>query len=184
MCNECFLGNVAWDASRTYDTLGPCDGKPVVLVHGALIGRQCLIHEARALADVGFRCAHAPSCTTHTSCLAHACPPSWPPQQHGTHPLLLCGAPTLARRVIVPDLPAHGALFRQRPLTLDSAVATLHSVIQQEVPGKKVGACHAADGTPALVRGAAQTQRPPERPPRCLAAAPCTPLPPTHTRRW
>jgi hypothetical protein len=55
-CNACFLKNVAWDSSRTYDVLGPADGKPVVLVHGALIGRQCLVLEARALADAGFRC--------------------------------------------------------------------------------------------------------------------------------
>jgi hypothetical protein len=56
-CNGCFLKNVAWDSSRTYDVLGPADGRPVVLVHGALIGRQCLVLEARALADAGFRCA-------------------------------------------------------------------------------------------------------------------------------
>lgn len=56
-CNACFLKNVAWDSSRTFDVLGPADGKPVVLVHGALIGRQCLVLEARALADAGFRCA-------------------------------------------------------------------------------------------------------------------------------
>jgi hypothetical protein len=62
-CNACFLKNVAWDSSRTYDVLGPADGKPVVLVHGALIGRQCLVLEARALADAGFRCAHQQAIT-------------------------------------------------------------------------------------------------------------------------
>lgn len=56
-CNECFLQNVAWDSSRTYDVFGPADGKPVVLVHGALIGRQCMVLEAKALAEAGYRYA-------------------------------------------------------------------------------------------------------------------------------
>lgn len=55
-CNTCFLKNVAWDATRTHDVLGPADGTLVVLVHGALVGRQCLVLEARALAEAGFRC--------------------------------------------------------------------------------------------------------------------------------
>lgn len=42
-------------------------------------------------------------------------------------------------RVIVPDLPAHGARFKETPLTLDNAVSTLHEVIQQEAQGQKVG---------------------------------------------
>jgi len=54
-CNECFLKNVAWDSTRTYDVLGPAHGKPVVLVHGALVGRHCLVLEARHLAAAGFR---------------------------------------------------------------------------------------------------------------------------------
>uniref|UniRef100_A0A383VKF6 AB hydrolase-1 domain-containing protein n=1 Tax=Tetradesmus obliquus TaxID=3088 RepID=A0A383VKF6_TETOB len=94
-CNACFLKNVAWDSSRTFDVLGPADGKPVVLVHGALIGRQCLVLEARALADAGFR-------------------------------------------VILPDLPAHGARFKETPLTLDNALSTLKDVISKEAPGQKV----------------------------------------------
>jgi len=40
-------------------------------------------------------------------------------------------------RVILPDLPAHGARFKEA-LSLGSAVATLHDVITREVPGKKV----------------------------------------------
>jgi pimeloyl-ACP methyl ester carboxylesterase len=55
-CNECFLKNVAWDPQRTYDVFGPDDGKPVVLVHGALIGRHCMVQEAKALAEAGYRC--------------------------------------------------------------------------------------------------------------------------------
>lgn len=55
-CNACFLKSVNWDAARTHDVYGPEDGQPVVLVHGALIGRQCLAGEARALADAGYRC--------------------------------------------------------------------------------------------------------------------------------
>ncbi|KAF6253263.1 Alpha/Beta hydrolase protein [Scenedesmus sp. NREL 46B-D3] len=94
-CNACFLKNVAWDSSRTYDVLGPADGRPVVLVHGALIGRQCLVLEARALAEAGFR-------------------------------------------VILPDLPAHGARFKEVPLTLDNAVSTLSDVISKEAAGQKV----------------------------------------------
>lgn len=47
---------MAWDATRTHDVLGPADGTLVVLVHGALVGRQCLVLEARALAEAGFRC--------------------------------------------------------------------------------------------------------------------------------
>lgn len=35
--------------------LGPADGHVVVLVHGALVGRQCLVREARALAESGYR---------------------------------------------------------------------------------------------------------------------------------
>lgn len=54
-CNECFLEHVAWDPKRTYDEYGPEGGKPVVLVHGALVGRQCMLLEARALADAGYR---------------------------------------------------------------------------------------------------------------------------------
>jgi hypothetical protein len=42
-------------------------------------------------------------------------------------------------RVIVPDLPAHGARFRETPLTLDNAVDTLHEVIQKEAARQKVG---------------------------------------------
>eukprot|EP00775_Hariotina_reticulata_P012948 gene12948-13076_t len=86
--------NVAWDSARTYDVLGPDDGQPVVLVHGALVGRHCLVLEARHLAAAGFR-------------------------------------------VILPDLPAHGARFKEA-LSLDSAVATLLEVIKREVPGRKV----------------------------------------------
>jgi hypothetical protein len=42
-------------------------------------------------------------------------------------------------RVLLPDLPAHGARFKEEPLTLDNAMATLHDVITQEVqPGHKV----------------------------------------------
>ena len=55
-CNECFLEHVAWDASRTYDVYGAAGDKPVVLVHGALVGRHCLSLEAQALSEVGFRC--------------------------------------------------------------------------------------------------------------------------------
>lgn len=55
-CNECFLEHVAWDPKRTYDVYGPEGGKTVVLVHGALIGRQCLSLEAKELAAAGYRC--------------------------------------------------------------------------------------------------------------------------------
>jgi hypothetical protein len=41
-------------------------------------------------------------------------------------------------RVIVPDLPAHGARFKEVPLTLDNAVKTLEDVISKEAPGEKV----------------------------------------------
>lgn len=54
-CNECFLQNVAWDPSRSYDVFGSEADKTVVLVHGALAGRQSLVLEAKALAEVGFR---------------------------------------------------------------------------------------------------------------------------------
>lgn len=41
--------------------------------------------------------------------------------------------------MIVPDLPAHGARFKEQPLTLGNAVSSLYQVIEQEVPaGKKV----------------------------------------------
>ncbi len=46
------------------------------------------------------------------------------------------------RRVIVPDLPAHGARFKEQPLTLGNAVSTLYEVIQQEAPGKRVRYSH------------------------------------------
>lgn len=61
-CNECFLKNVAWDPTRTYDVFGPEEGKPVVLVHGALIGRHCMVQEAKVLAEAGYRCVCAQSC--------------------------------------------------------------------------------------------------------------------------
>lgn len=54
-CNECYLEHVAWESSRSFDVFGPETGKPVVLVHGALVGRQCLVLEAKALAEAGFR---------------------------------------------------------------------------------------------------------------------------------
>lgn len=50
-----------------------------------------------------------------------------------------CVIPGPPCRVIVPDLPAHGARFAETPLTLDNAVDTLASVIQQEARGEKVG---------------------------------------------
>jgi hypothetical protein len=55
-CNDCFLEHVAWDSTKTYDVFGPEGGKAVVLVHGALVGRHCMVLEARALADAGYRC--------------------------------------------------------------------------------------------------------------------------------
>lgn len=89
------MEHVAWDPQKTADVYGPEGAKPVVLVHGALVGRQCMALEAKALAEAGYR-------------------------------------------VIVPDLPAHGARFAETPLTLDNAVDTLAAVIQQEAPGEKV----------------------------------------------
>jgi hypothetical protein len=50
-CNACFLKAVNWDASRTYDVLGPAGGRPVLMIHGALIGRMSMVFEARAMAD-------------------------------------------------------------------------------------------------------------------------------------
>lgn len=44
---------------------------------------------------------------------------------------------TRTRRVIVPDLPAHGARFREA-LSLCNAVATLGDVIASEAPGRRV----------------------------------------------
>lgn len=38
----------------------------------------------------------------------------------------------------MPDLPAHGSRFKEQPLTLDNAVATLYDAIQKEAAGKKV----------------------------------------------
>jgi hypothetical protein len=38
----------------------------------------------------------------------------------------------------VPDLPAHGARFKEQPLTLGNAVSTLYEVIRQEAPDKRV----------------------------------------------
>jgi hypothetical protein len=40
----------------------------------------------------------------------------------------------------VPDLPAHGARFKEVPLTLDNAVKTLEDIIAKEAPGEKVRA--------------------------------------------
>jgi alpha-beta hydrolase superfamily lysophospholipase len=71
MCNDCFLKNVAWDSSRTYDVLGPADGKVVVLVHGAIVGRQCMIREARALAEAGYRVL-LPDLPAHGKLAQHA----------------------------------------------------------------------------------------------------------------
>lgn len=87
-CTDCFLKNVAWDSTRTYDLLGPADGKPIVLVHGALAGRQCLVLEARAFAAAGYRWEH--STETHAHCahqlrvwiitgICHPCALSLPP---------------------------------------------------------------------------------------------------------
>ncbi|GBF94565.1 hypothetical protein Rsub_06680 [Raphidocelis subcapitata] len=54
-CNACFLKGVNWDASRTYDVYGPADGRPVLMIHGAIIGRMAMVHEARAMAEQGYR---------------------------------------------------------------------------------------------------------------------------------
>jgi pimeloyl-ACP methyl ester carboxylesterase len=54
-CNSCFLRGVCWDASSTYDALGPVGGRPVLMLHGALIGRMSMVHEARAMAEKGYR---------------------------------------------------------------------------------------------------------------------------------
>jgi hypothetical protein len=72
-CNACFLGNVIWDPRRTHDVYGPPSGRPVVLVHGALIGRACMALEARALAAKGYRCAYVHTCMhicAHSTCVA------------------------------------------------------------------------------------------------------------------
>ena len=50
-CNGCFFKGVNWDASKTYDVFGPPTGHPVLMLHGALIGRMSMIHEARAMGE-------------------------------------------------------------------------------------------------------------------------------------
>lgn len=87
-CNRCFSSAVNWDSSRDYDALGPRDGPPVLMLHGALIGRMSMVHEARAMADAGYR-------------------------------------------VLLPDLPGHGARRGER-LDLASADAALMSVLRRE----------------------------------------------------
>jgi hypothetical protein len=73
-CNECFLEHVVWDSSKTYDVLGPeTADKTVVLVHGALIGRHCLVLEARALAEAGFRSAAWPVSSARAVALQQDC---------------------------------------------------------------------------------------------------------------
>jgi len=67
-CNECYLEHVAWESSRSFDVFGPETGKPVVLVHGALVGRQCLVLEAKALAEAGFRCG----CQVDSASVGHS----------------------------------------------------------------------------------------------------------------
>lgn len=55
----------------------------------------------------------------------------------------------------MPDLPAHGARFKETPLTLGNAVSTLYQVIHEEVPGKRVRLAVHAVSTTAAAAGAA-----------------------------
>jgi hypothetical protein len=60
---------------------------------------------------------------------------------------------TIACRVIVPDLPAHGARFKEVPLTLDNAIKTLEDVISQEAQGEKVRALDSVNVLLVMLHG-------------------------------